>query len=333
MGKEHDRGTIQSIPLNQLVIDTTERRPCDPAKVEALAESMREVGLLQPIGVLMRPGSQFGLVYGRHRVAAAQRLRWPRLLAIVLDCDAAQAELAEIDENLIRAPLTAIDEAKAMARRKVLYEAMHPETKRGAKGGRKAKPGTAKPAELDAKLAGNSAAPFVADTAAKTGRSERSIARAAQLGAEIPDDLLPLIARSAIKDHQQELQRFARLCKQDPGQAATVARMLADGEVKTVGEALAEPGSRPVDEPAPVRKPRKQKPGLGTPNQVSDEDQGEPVVDGTDSAEGAAAHLKAKLIDLVRRWVEAWGDHATSVLACAVLEGYAAELRDELVGR
>jgi ParB family chromosome partitioning protein len=42
------------------------------------------------------------------------------------------AELAEVDENLIRSPLTPAQEASAIFRRKAIYEELHPETKAGA---------------------------------------------------------------------------------------------------------------------------------------------------------------------------------------------------------
>jgi hypothetical protein len=50
--------------------------------------------------------------------------------------DADQAELAEIDENLIRADLTPAEEAIHIGRRKAIYEKLHPETVHGAVGRR-----------------------------------------------------------------------------------------------------------------------------------------------------------------------------------------------------
>jgi hypothetical protein len=87
----------------------------------------------------------------------------------VLDgLSADQARVAEIDENLIRADLTPSERAVHHAERKALYLKLHPETKHGgapgkAGGGKKAK---------DAKLVS-----FVKDTAKKTGKAKRTIAR------------------------------------------------------------------------------------------------------------------------------------------------------------
>lgn len=73
--------------------------------------------------------------------------------------------LAEIDENLMRADLMAAERAKALKARKKAYQDAHPETKRG--GDRKSKAITAT----------NCRTPFTADTAAKTGRSRKSVER------------------------------------------------------------------------------------------------------------------------------------------------------------
>jgi hypothetical protein len=48
---------------------------------------------------------------------------------MVLDVDELSSELAEIDENLIRNPLTKLEESEQMKRRKEIYEILHPESK------------------------------------------------------------------------------------------------------------------------------------------------------------------------------------------------------------
>jgi ParB family chromosome partitioning protein len=77
---------------------------------------------------------------------------------------ASSAELAEIDENLIRAQLSPAQTANAIARRKAIYEERHPETMHG---------GDRKSDQL-----ANSATRFAASTAEATGKSERSVRRA-----------------------------------------------------------------------------------------------------------------------------------------------------------
>ncbi len=93
---------------------------------------MDVVGQLQPI--LVRPGrdGKYVLVAGLHRIEGRKKNGSKTILATVVeDMDADQAELAEIDENLIRANLTVAERAMHVAARKSLYEKLHPQTKQG----------------------------------------------------------------------------------------------------------------------------------------------------------------------------------------------------------
>ena len=96
-----------------------------------MAASIREVGLLHPITVTR----DHRLVAGYHRLEAFRRLGRNRILATVLSVDALDAELAEIDENLIRNDLNCLERCEHLKRRKELYEAKFP-TARKPKGGR-----------------------------------------------------------------------------------------------------------------------------------------------------------------------------------------------------
>jgi ParB family transcriptional regulator, chromosome partitioning protein len=138
-------------------------------KVDEIAASMgSSVGLIHSISVRPRKAGGFWLVAGRHRLEAAKKLGWTDILATVHDINAKQAVLIAIDENLRRAELSSIERDLLTARRKEVYEAMHPETRHGATGrGRKKSHG-----EIS----------FVDDTAKKTGKGRATIARAAARG-------------------------------------------------------------------------------------------------------------------------------------------------------
>jgi ParB family chromosome partitioning protein len=77
--------------------------------------------------------------------AAQRKLKWKEINCTIFDGMAAdEAELAEIDENLIRAELSPAERALHIGKRKELYEKVHPETKKGgapgkAGGGKKSK--------------------------------------------------------------------------------------------------------------------------------------------------------------------------------------------------
>ena len=120
-----------SVPLEDIGAGARMRRLREATIVE-LAESIRESGLLHPIAVTP-DGKGFQLVAGAHRLEAFRRLRvHDRISALLLDIhNADSAALAEIDENLIRADLSAAETAAHHAKRKEIYERLHPETKHG----------------------------------------------------------------------------------------------------------------------------------------------------------------------------------------------------------
>src|SRR5437764_6273376 len=70
------------------------------------------------------------LVAGRHRLEACKRLKLKKIRAVVEEAYSSALEqwriLAEIDENLIRRKLTDAQRAELTARRKKIYELMHP---------------------------------------------------------------------------------------------------------------------------------------------------------------------------------------------------------------
>ena len=66
---------------------------------------------------------------GLHRLEACRALGWATIPVTVVATDTLRNELAELDENLVRRQLTALQEADALAWRKELYEALHPETR------------------------------------------------------------------------------------------------------------------------------------------------------------------------------------------------------------
>ncbi len=77
-----------------------------------LSESMKVVGLLQPI-LLRRQGDKYEIEAGHRRFLAASMLNWQEIEAKVLDDNEdADMHLERAHENLIRENLTAVDEAR-----------------------------------------------------------------------------------------------------------------------------------------------------------------------------------------------------------------------------
>jgi N6-adenosine-specific RNA methylase IME4 len=169
-------GLAIEVSIADIAVPADRLRPLRPEIVEQLAGSMQTIGQLQHILIRRRVDRGFYVVAGRHRFEAAKALGWLTIRAIVTGDSG--AELAEIDENLIRADLSPAERALHVARRKELYELQHPETKQGA--------APAKRCGKGGKLKSqNENFTFVADTAAKTGKGRSTVARDATRGSKV----------------------------------------------------------------------------------------------------------------------------------------------------
>jgi hypothetical protein len=215
------------VPIASIVVPP-DRPP--RGDVDALAESIKNLKLLiHPITVT----EDLRLVAGRDRLEACRSLGWTEVPATVLCVDALQAELAEIDENLVRKVLTYLERSEQAQRRKKIYEALHPETRHVTKRGG---PGRGK--KTTAKLAAVSAPAFTADTAKKTGRSVRSVRRDIQIVTGIAEPVRHKIRGTPLADRKDDLERIARM---DPEQQVkvvdTILASLASPKPLTVPQA------------------------------------------------------------------------------------------------
>jgi len=97
----------QNIRLADIQIGDRMRKDLDENTVTGLMESIKQIGLQNPISVYEKDGT-FTLASGLHRREAAMRLGTEQLECVVFD-DAAAARLWEISENLHRSDLTALE--------------------------------------------------------------------------------------------------------------------------------------------------------------------------------------------------------------------------------
>ena len=188
------------IPVDKVSV-VGARRALQEDKVTQIAQSIELIGLWHPIAVRIREDESqsqaaevadpaYVLIAGLHRLEACRRLGLRHIRANVHDCTQLEAELLELDENLCRAELSPAERAKGTARRKALYEQQHPETvpvtQRGGPGrGKKGR-----------QVGDGFSDRFTADTAAKTGQSERAIQRAAERGEKIAPDVMAEVTGS-----------------------------------------------------------------------------------------------------------------------------------------
>lgn len=224
------------IPIFQINVNAG-RREADQDAVQKLADSISKVGLLNPITV----DQEYTLIAGLHRLEAAKRLGWPEIECTVKNLDGLLAELAEIDENLIRRKLHYTDEGKQLTRRKEIYEVLHPETQQGRRNGQTSKNETV--SFLEAK-------PFSVDTAEKIGTSRRAVEQKIQ----VAKNLTPK-ATKAVKEHDIGFKNALKLSRLPPEQQEDAANQLAAGDIHSVDEYQSVPAEQQNPEQRKTSQP------------------------------------------------------------------------------
>ena len=114
------------IPIFQIKV-ADGRREASPEAVRELADSIAKVGLLNPITV----DQEYTLIAGLHRLEAAKLLGWSEIECNVSSLEGLMAQLAEIDENIVRKGFSDDEYDEMLLRRKEISETLHPETKHG----------------------------------------------------------------------------------------------------------------------------------------------------------------------------------------------------------
>lgn len=202
------------------------RRNTEPESVKALAKSISEVGLLNPITIT----ADNTLIAGRHRLEAAKLLGWTEIECTVCDVSGLQAELAEIDENFVRVNLSPIEFGDLLLRRKEIYEELHPETKAG----------NAQAIGMN-KAVGNNVAEnfsatsksFVDDTAEKLGVTPRTVRNQLQTAKNLTPEVKDIIRSSDTNISKTDARKLSRLAPDEQENAAT---QLATGEIHSMNE-------------------------------------------------------------------------------------------------
>lgn len=227
----------------QINIDTIRvnsgRREALPDAVRELADSISAVGLLNPITV----DRDYILIAGLHRLEAAKLLGWEEIECNVSSLEGLQAELAEIDENFVRADLETVEFGKLLLRRKEIYEMLHPETKSGVS---QANAMNRAQGNNVSERGASTLKSFARDTADKLGISPRSVEEKIQIARDITPAAQEIIQGTDRKIKKKDLLKLSRM---EPEQQEHAAAQLAAGEIKSTDEF--QPSARPKQtEPA-----------------------------------------------------------------------------------
>lgn len=224
---------MQLIEIDKIIVKERKRKCGDVSK---LAGSIGQVGLINPVTV----NKDLVLVAGLHRLEACRQLGWSEIPAIILDADVLKAELAEIDENLIRNPLSALEQADQMKRRKEIYEALHPESA----------PENVKKANLknvsskrNDFASTETAKSFTQDAAEKTGKSQRSIQQGVKIGRDIPEEIKQKIKGTELENSKTDLMELAKV--KEPEKQRELVEKVKTGKAKSIKAAIQEESTSP----------------------------------------------------------------------------------------
>ena len=116
-----EAGEREGAELRELHVSLVAPNPDQPRKrfdeqaLQALADSVKERGVLQPVLVRPQPGGTYELVAGERRWRAAQLAGLETLPALVQQRDDAQSLEAALIENMAREDLNPIEAARAVA--------------------------------------------------------------------------------------------------------------------------------------------------------------------------------------------------------------------------
>lgn len=213
------------IPISEITVSPG-RREVQSGDVKELANSIAEVGLINPITV----DQSHTLIAGLHRLEAMKMLGRTEIECTVSDLAGLQAELAEIDENFIRKDLSDAEFRELLLRRKEIYESLHPETKATYDGGEFR-------GNQHQKVVGENFSAttksFVQDTADKLGVSPRTVELQIQTAKNLTPEAKEILRDSDTKITKQSALKLSRLA---PEQQREAARQLAAGDIHSVDE-------------------------------------------------------------------------------------------------
>lgn len=228
------------VPIKDIRVGQRLRAKRETA-VTDLVESIGRIGLQNPIsvakGIAKREGgsdlSVFDLIAGAHRLEACRRLGLEEIEANVLQMSDRERLLWEIDENLCRADLTELERGEHLAKRKEVYEALYPETKRG--GDRRSD---------DFQTEKSSVRSFADDTAEKVGVTDRSIRQAIRRVTKIDEKVRDRIRDNPeIADSGVELDALAAM---EPQQQRRAVALVEAGQAQGIRDAKKRMEPRPA---------------------------------------------------------------------------------------
>lgn len=211
------------VAIDQVTVHAN-RRPLNDQKVAELMQSIRANGLLNPI-TLDQHGN---LIAGLHRLTACKLLGFTEIACHIVTCDDAdQSRLAEIDENLIRNELKALERAELWLERDRILERL----------GLRAKSGdnqfTRRGGEMNSRPVKTTL-----ELAKETGYTERTFQLGKQIARDIAPEVKQAIQGTPVAQSPSILLRVARAGSKERQRAEQVAETLQTAQPALAIEAV-----------------------------------------------------------------------------------------------
>lgn len=230
------------------IFDGDRLRDIDPAWAAALAANFEAGGKPPPIEVRIPVADEgieqpYALVVGGHRMAAFRLLGRTSIRTEIRDLTRLEARLVEVEENLFRHELNALDRAVFLSEHKRVWGELHPQTGRG--GDRKSANSKGKIKPTDCRF---DPATFSKEAAERCGLSPRSIERAIALVEALTPETIGLLRGTETARNAAELKRLA----DEPAERQSlIAQVLREGKAATVAAARIQAGVAPAGEADP----------------------------------------------------------------------------------
>lgn len=151
-------------------------------------------------------------------------LGWTEIECTVCEVSGLLAELAEIDENMVRTNLSPIEFGDLLPRRKQIYETLHLETRQGMRNGQTSK--NEKFSLLETKS-------FSPDTADKLGVSPRTIEQQIQIAKNLTPETKEILQSSGKKIAKSDALKLSRL---EPEQQANSAQVMVSSREEYISK-------------------------------------------------------------------------------------------------
>jgi ParB-like chromosome segregation protein Spo0J len=219
---------MSKIAVDLIAIPESRLRPLNPKKVKEIANSIEINGLINPVVI----DCNRTLIAGLHRLEAVKSLGWETIPYVNKgNLTQVQAELIEIDENLIRQELTVLEQSEHIARREQLLEEMGLRRQVG----RYEKLDESLPLLEPENFNGVTVTPLktTQDLAQEIGLSENSFQKRKQIAKNIIPEVKESLRETPVADSTTQLLEVARM---QPEEQKEFVDALQSGEVESVKE-------------------------------------------------------------------------------------------------